>query len=129
MQLINLSLKNNHIDISIYHSVLNENIYNNKIFLELISLVEKHPNKYIYSFYTETCLIKDNIYIPVFHTLYLSCKHHNVIINSEQDFWLQQIFPNNTYYFITDQYDNSKKLDNNILCIRSISEIGNNYAI
>jgi len=129
MQLRNLSPKNKHIDISLYYGVLNDPLYKDKGFLELISLIQINSSQYIYSLYTEKCLIKDNIYIPVFHTIYLSCKHHNVIVNSEQDFWLQEVFPNNTYYFITDQYDSFKKLDNNILTIRSISEIGDAYAI
>lgn len=124
MQSINSSLKNKHIDISLYYSILTENIYNNQTFLELISLIDMNPNKYIYSFYTETCLIKENIYVPIFHTIYLSCKHHNVIVNSEEDFWLPEVFPNNTYYLLTDKYDSFQKLEKNIISIKSLSEIG-----
>lgn len=109
MQLINSS-NNQYVDISLYFSNIDNNITNNKNFIEMISLVEQNPNKYIYAIYGDNNLIKNNIYIPVFHTTYLACKKHNIILDKQDDDWLIDVFPNNNYYMICDPYETKKEI-------------------
>jgi hypothetical protein len=116
--------KTEHTDISLYYTILDDKIYSDAKFIELMNIVNDNPTQYIYSLYTETCLLKNNIYVPVFHTLYLSSKHHNVIINNEEEAWLSEVFPNNTYYIIKNENETFDYGAKNIISISSIKEIG-----
>lgn len=101
MQLQNFT-NNKNIDISLFFNVLNDNIYKDNRFIELMSLVKNDPYKYTYACYTESSYLKDNIYIPVFHTLYLGNKFHHVVLENANDDWLIDTFPNNQYYILSD---------------------------
>lgn len=101
MQLQNFT-NNKNIDISLFFNILNDNIYKDNRFIELMSLVKNDPYKYTYACYTESSYLKDNIYIPVFHTLYLANKLHHVILENANDDWLIDAFPNNKYYILSD---------------------------
>lgn len=122
MQSTNL-LNSTHTDLSLFFNILNDNIFSDDRFIQLMTLVEKDPNKYIYACYSESSYLKQNIYIPIFHTLYLASKHHNVILNDTNDLWLLDTFPNNTYYIMSN---NNQSIDNklNIKIINNLSEIG-----
>lgn len=111
---------NKHIDISLYYSNINEDIFQDPKFTEVLDLVENNPNRYVYAIYGDNILLKNNLYVPVFHTTYLSCRKHNVVINNTDDLWLLEIFPNNKYYVVSNQ---SVSVPNNVKIIRSIKEI------
>lgn len=122
MRLIN-SLNNQHTDLSLFSNILNDDIFSDNRFVQLMDLVEKAPNKYVYACYSESSYLKQNIYIPIFHTLYLASKHHNVILNNTDDLWLLDTFPNNTYYImLADKQAIDSKF--NIRIINHLSEIG-----
>lgn len=118
MQSTNLLNKTNHIDISIYYDTIDERIFNDTKFKEMVTLIENQPSKYIYALYGDNNLLKNNIYIPIFHTSYLVSKKHNVIINDIVDLWLLDIFPNNNYYAMFDSNDSRVKF------IHNLTEIG-----
>lgn len=118
MQLQNFT-NNNNIDISLFFTVLDDSIYKDNRFIELMTLVKNDPYKYTYACYTESSYLKDNIYIPVFHTLYLANKFHHVILENPNDDWLIGIFPNNKYYILSD--DQSAP---GVTRINSLTQIG-----
>lgn len=113
------SLDNKHIDISLFFNVLNDNVYTDNRYNQLISLIQNSPTKYVYACYTESCYLKDNIYIPVFHTLYLASKFHNVVLNDPNDSWLVDAFPNNNYYIVSDNIKINK-----VKTIKTLDQIG-----
>lgn len=115
------SLNSQQTDISLFFNVLNENIYTDIRFVQLMSLIKDKPYGYTYACYTESCYLKDNIYIPVFHTLYLASKLHNIVLADTNDSWVVETFPNNKYYIISDMKND--KL-NKIQIINHLSEIG-----
>jgi hypothetical protein len=112
--------------ISLYYEQVDEKIFSNKKFSQLISLIEK--NKDInYALYTDNFLLKNNIFIPNFHTIYLSYGNHNVIIDEIKDLWLIETFKNNKYYFLIKEDLQHSDLENiKITKITNISEIINN---
>jgi len=117
------SINNQHIDISLFFNILNNNIYKDNRFIQLLSLVNEDPRKYTYACYTESSYLKENIYIPVFHTLYLASKFHNVIIENINDSWLVETFPNNNYYILSN--NESELLESHkIKIINNLREIG-----
>ena len=95
------------IDISLYYKSIDESIFKEQAFIELINMLVKKEliYKYKYAFYTDSYLLKTNIYIPNFHTMYLANGHQNVIIKNSEDLWLLDIFNNNTYYVLDDTND------------------------
>lgn len=118
-----VSSLNKNIDISLFFSVLNDTIYTDIRFNELLTLIKENPYKYTYACYTESCFLKSNIYIPIFHTLYLASKHHHVVLSDNNDFWVIDVFPNNTYYILTTDTDQSI-LNNKVKLINSLKQIG-----
>ena len=91
--------------------------------MQLLSLVNDKPHQYTYACYTESSYLKENIYIPVFHTIYLSSKFHHVVLEDINDAWLISAFPNNNYYILSDK---ASGLDlNKIKIINHLNQIGN----
>lgn len=121
MQSSNLS-NNTRINISLYYKVVDDKIFKEQRFIELINLLLKEDNvfKYSYAFYTDSFLLRSNLYIPNFHTMYLSTNNHNVVLSDEKDVWLLDIFKHNKYYIL----DNPKDLfDYSSLGINKIKNI------
>lgn len=124
MQSINLSNNKTPIDISIFCLSIDENIFKDERFIQLLDLIKIEPYKYVYSFYTESVLLGENVYIPIFHTLYLSSKNHNVIIGTSDDLWLINAFPNNTYYILENKEDKFDYTNYKIKKINNLKSIG-----
>lgn len=93
------------INISLYYPVLNDKVFEDLRFIQLMNMIIKKDalNKYIYALYGDINAIKMNLFIPVFHTAYLGCQNNNVIIGSESETWLIDSFPNNKYYILEDK--------------------------
>lgn len=99
-------------DISLYYKTIDHNIFQDQNYLSLMNFIIQADNlyKYKYSFYTDAYMLRNNIFIPSFHTLYLSCGQKNVIIEDYQDLWLISTFKNNKYYIVKkndDEFDYS----------------------
>lgn len=121
MELTNL-LPKTVIDISLYYKYIDENIIQDKRYIDLMNLVlEENSIRYTYAFYTDTFLLRTNLYIPNFHTMYLSNGNHNVIIEDEKDLWLLDTFTNNKYY----TYNDAISYDDRIKIISTAQEIKN----
>jgi hypothetical protein len=120
MQSINL-LKKYPIKISLYYNKITNEIFQDRNFIEINSILENknNINKYEFALYTDLNLLKPNIFIPIFDTLYLASRTHHVILNSTDDFWLPEIYKNNQYFYVGDSADKSIK------SINSITEITN----
>ncbi len=97
------SLSKNIRNIGLYYKFIDEKIFKDSVFIELMNLVSTKEYKNInYALYTDSFLLKNNIFIPNFHTLYLSSGKHHIILNDYNDSWLLDIFPNNEYYIINN---------------------------
>lgn len=124
MQSINLS-KKSPINISIFTSSLDDSIFEDIRFIQLMDILAKSENldKYTYCFYCDTSMIKGNVFIPIFHTMYLSCKINNVLIKDKSDLWITNLFKHNKYYIIVDDQNNFDYSDYNVIKINHIKEI------
>lgn len=124
MKLTNLS--QNTIDVSLYCRVLTNDIFKDFRFVDLMNTLIKQVdrlNKYRFAIYSDSSHMNINIFIPIFHTIYIGSSNHNVLIFDSEDLWLIDQFPNNNYYIIKapkDQFDYSKF---NIKEINTIKEI------
>jgi hypothetical protein len=110
------------INISLYYKVVDDKIFKDQRFIELMNLLLKENNiyKYNYAFYTDSFLLRSNLYIPNFHTLYLSTNSHNVVLSDEKDVWLLDIFKHNKYYILNNPKD---PFDYSALGIKKIQNI------
>lgn len=126
MQLTNLS-NNKTVDISIYYSQISENIFKDTIFIDLMNNIiqEKYLYSYRFAIYTDLNLLQTNIFIPVFHTIYLGSSKHNVIISNDNDLWLLNTFTNNNYYILHNKNDEFNYDPYNITKIQNIKELIN----
>lgn len=125
MQSTNLS-KQYPINISIFDSFIDESIFEDIRFVQLMNLLIKdvgNAYKYSYCFYTDKSMLKTNIFIPIFHTLYLGCRTNNVIIKNSNDVWLTSIYKHNNYYVIAKEEDKYDYDQHGIIKITDISEI------
>ncbi len=124
MQSTNL-LNNTKIDISLYYKTIDDKIFKDQRFVDLMNLLLKEDNlyKYSYAFYTDSFLLKSNLYIPNFHTMYLSAHNHNVVIGDEKDVWLLDIFKHNKYYILDNPKDTFDYTALGITKIKHIKDI------
>lgn len=119
------SLLKNTINISIFTKVLTDDIFEDMRFVQLMNLLIKKKNvhQYTYCVYCDSNLIKTNIFIPIFHTMYLSCQNNNVLIKDQNDLWLADIFKNNQYYVLKNQEDEFDYSNTPIKTINDIKEL------
>ena len=118
------NLLKNTIDISLYYKFIDEKIFKDSIFIELMEIIS-NKNQYQniqYTFYTDSFLLRKNIFIPNFHTIYFSNNKHNVIISDPEDCWLVNIFPNNKYYYLNRDTTHTPT-DKRITSISTLKEI------
>lgn len=117
-------LKNIITNIGIYYHEITGNIYKDPRFVELQQILAEpqNLNKYTYSLYSDTNLLATNIFMPIFHSIYLASGTINVILESEKDLWLVEAFPNNKYFYYGENEEIAKcpKVKN----IKSLTEIG-----
>jgi hypothetical protein len=79
--------------------------------------------KYRFAIYSDSSSMNINIFMPIFHTLYLGSSNHNVLIFDSEDLWLIDQFPNNKYYIIKTPKDEFNYSEFNIKEIKTIKEI------
>lgn len=119
------SSKTSTINISVFYKILSNNIIKEKPTVELLQLLNEKENiyKYQYAFYADINELNSNIFIPVFHTMFLGCSNNNVIIGKQEDQWICELFPNNRYYMFENSQNNADLSSKNITIINSIKEI------
>lgn len=124
MQSTNLS-KKSPINISIFNKTLTDSIFEDMRFVQLMNLLIKAENvhKYSYCFYCDSAMLKTNLFIPVFHTIYMSCQNNNVLIKDHHDIWLKDIFKNNKYYVLSAPKDDFDYAAHGITRIEDIKQI------
>lgn len=122
MQSQNL-LKISTANIALYYHQINETIFQDNRFTELMNFLLSDSNfmKYSYAFYTDNYMIKNNIFIPSFHTMYLSSGNKSVFIDKYEDLWLIDAFKNNEYFMIGQPKQDVSSFNINIIPnIRSV---------
>lgn len=125
MQSVNLS-KTSPINISIFNKILTDEIFEDIRFMQLLSLLINTENicRYTYCFYCDSSSIKTNLFVPVFHTIYLASQTNNVLIKDHNDIWLKDIFKHNKYYILSSSEDDFDYAAHGIEKIEDIRHIG-----
>lgn len=121
------NLSKNLTNISIFSKVLTDEIFEDLRFVQLMELLTKQKElyKYTYCFFCDYSDLKDSLFVPIFHTSYLSSKINNVLIKDSDDVWVTKVFPHNNFYILkTHTIDNFNYGEYNINIIDNIKEIG-----
>lgn len=127
-----LSSKKLPINISIYSNLLNDDILKDPRVIQLLNIAHSQDSlhKYQYAFYSDSNELKSNIFMPVFHTMYLACSSNNVIIKGQEDFWLLEAFSNNRYFILKENTEpTTDYAAKNIQIIDSITDMEKIYAL
>jgi len=124
MQSINSSKKTVK-DISLYYSKVDDKLFKDFAFIDLMNQIIKDDCEFNYHFaiYTDISVIPVNILIPIFHTMYLGSAQHNVVINRSEDLWVLNTFTNNKYYVMRKPDDDFDYSPYNITVIDRITDI------
>ena len=107
MESPNLS-KKTPINISLFYPVITNDIFNDHRFNSLLNVLIKlddTASPYTYALYSDASVLTSNIYIPIFHTIYLGCTTNNVVIANDKDLWLLNTYSHNHYYIFDDEKD------------------------
>ena len=95
-----LQRPNNKDHIALVYQIFTQQDYNDEAYKEII----KHLNnnafnlKYTYAIYTDQCMVKENIFLPIFHTYYLNSAPKKVILRQDGCFDLPLVYPYHEYY-------------------------------
>lgn len=125
MESINLSkpiIKN----ITLFYNIVDESIFRDQKFVELMNILiqKKAIDKYSYAIYTDSYMLRTNLFIPAFHTIYLACKNNNVIIGNDIDLWVTKIFTNNSYFILKENTDpKTNYADYGVKVINAVKEL------
>jgi hypothetical protein len=123
MQSTNLLKK--HINISIFSRTLSEDIFQDVRFVQLMNILlqTKNKHRYSYCFYCDQYVLKTNIFIPIFHTMYLACENNNVLIKNSEDLWIVDTFKNNNYFVLENREDMFDYEKSGVKKIKNIKDI------
>lgn len=112
--------------LALYYKSVDETIFKEERFIQLMNMLLSNKVNTEYAFYTDSFLLRTNLYVPNFHTMYLASGNHNVIIGDSEDIWLLDVFKNNKYYILDnnkeDKFDYESKGIKKISHIKSIGE-------
>lgn len=112
-------------DISIYCNELSDDIFKDFRFIDLMNTIiqEEYLYKYKFAIYTDLNGLRTNLFVPIFHTMYLGSSNHNVIITDDNDLWLLDTFSNNKYFIMPKSDDTFNYNPYNITKIQNIKEL------
>lgn len=118
-------LKTPQTNLALYYKSIDDSIFQEIRFVELMNFLIKDTNliNYNYAFYTDAYLLKANMFIPSFHTMYLACGNKDVIIQDKEDLWLIDTFSNNRFYIIENKEDTFDLSSFNIKVIPNIKSL------
>lgn len=119
------SLKKSPTNISLFSMSVTDEIFKDPRFVQLMNLLIKDKNltDYTYCIYCDNSFLRTSLFVPIFHTIYLSCSNNNVIIGNDKDLWILEIFPNNNYYILNNTEDTFDYSSYKIQKIDTIKEI------
>jgi len=81
--------------------------------------------QYTYGIYTDHFMVKENIFLPIFHIYYLNSSKKSVILRQEECYDLPIIYPHHDYYIYNESNNHEQICDN----LKQISGISNIYII
>ena len=112
------------IKLGLYFDTFDNNSLQDKRFLQLMKLVSDQNNlsKYIYAIYSDTNILSQNVFIPVFDSIYLGCSTNHIVLENINDEWLLSAYPQNKYYMLVDD-SRLPILNDKIQKITSLMEI------
>ena len=125
MESPNLS-KKTPINISLFYPTISNDIFNEHRYnslLKLLTGLDDTASPYVYALYADASLLTSNIYIPIFHTMYLGCTINNVVISNDQDLWLLKTYSHNHYYVFDDPKDTFDYSSYKITKINDLTQI------
>lgn len=94
-------------NLAIYYKIIDNNIFNDSRYIEFMNIIMQNRSflAYNYAFYTDSYILRNNIFMPVFHTMYLASGSKKVLVEDHQDLWLIDVFNNNEFYIIQNEKD------------------------
>lgn len=117
------SLINTQHSISFFCKIIDNSLGNDSRYIQLLEIIKEYPLTN-YAFYSDNIILKNNFFIPLFHTMYLGNGNHNVVLSDEDDIWLTDIFTNNKYYILKTNSLHDTIINNNkIQIISHLKEI------
>lgn len=114
------------INLALYYKSIDDSIFQEARFIELMNFLIKDTNliNYNYAFYTDGYLLRANLFIPSFHTMYLACGNKDVVIQDKEDLWLIETFSNNRFYMVENKDGDTFDFSNfNIQIIPNIKSL------
>lgn len=119
------SLKKQLTNVSIFTKILTDDIFNDMRFVQLMNLLIQSDNlhNFTYCFYCDHSSLRTNIFVPVFHTIYLGCQKNNVLLGNHEDLWITNIFKQNNYYVLSNKDDPFDYHAHKVSRINNIKEI------
>jgi hypothetical protein len=109
-------------NIGLFCREIDRQIYGDTRYLQLMEVVKEYPMTN-YALYSDSILIKENLFMPIFHTMYLANGINAIILANTDDFWITEIFTNNIYYIIDQSNGGSRVENQKIKTIKHIREI------
>ena len=125
MESPNLS-KKTPINISLFYPTITNDIFNEYRYnslLKLLTGLDGTASPYVYALYCDSSLLTSNIYIPIFHTIYLGCTINNVVISDNNDLWLLNTYSHNNYYIFNNDKDTFDYSSYKITKINDLTQI------
>lgn len=106
MQLHRPNLKQH---IALAYSSFTNDTYQDTAYQEILEKIDDNNFNmtYTYAIYTDHFMVKENIFLPIFHTYYLNSSPKLVILRNKECYDLPIVYPYHKYY-IYDSYDTSQ---------------------
>jgi hypothetical protein len=115
--------------LAVAYSVFSTSSYSEPCFKELSQLVldDKFNKTFTYAIYCDDFIVKENIFVPRFHTYYLNSETKDVIIMDEHLIDLPEIYNHHKYYIYNNEELLNKFVEKhiNVQHVNSIKDIIN----
>lgn len=98
----------NHIGMC-YGNTIDNKALKDKYIQELIDLGGEYDfaMNYTYAIYADTNTVISNIFLPIFHTIYLNSSPKLIIIRNKDYADIMELYPYHSFYVCSDQYTES----------------------
>jgi len=77
---------------------------------EILSLIkdDNFNMNFTYAIYTDQSFVKENLFLPIFHTYYLNSDKKSVLLLSPETYDMPSIYPHHSYFIYGDKEKTQK---------------------
>lgn len=96
---------NNRNHIALAYGIFNNDSINNEPLQEILSLLKNNAFNlsFTYGIYTDQNFVKENLFMPIFHTYYLNSDSKYVVLTSELTYDLPYVYTHHKYLLYGDK--------------------------